>query len=297
MIPFLQQNDKVVLIAPAGAVNSEKLLPAIHLLNNWGLKVNEGTYLHESHGQFAGTDQQRLHDLQNALDNTEIKAVFCVRGGYGISRIIDHIDFTQFSTSPKWLVGFSDITHLHLKLQQLGFESVHAIMPIFFGAKGAKKACLKLKYLLFGKIPEYHISSHADNQIGKITAKLIGGNLSILIDSLSTNNQPDYKGAILLIEEVGEYHYELDRMMTHLKRVGVLSAISGLIVGKMTRMKKHRQNFGANIHEIILQAVSPNKYPVLFDFPVGHQLHNMPLVMGRNCTLHINGQKSIVTFE
>lgn len=304
--PFLKQNDQVALIATAKSIDQQAMQPFCTMVEGWRLQLVEGKNLFNVHHQFAGTDQERAYDLQQALDNKNIKAVFCARGGYGTSRIIDLIDFTQFKSNPKWVVGFSDITLLHCHINRLGYQSLHASMPILFGKPGYSLSERFIEETLFGKPISLTLPVHPLNRIGHTQGILVGGNLTLLHTIIQTASEQDFNNKILFIEDVGEYLYHLDRMMVHLKRMGAFRNLKGLIVGHFTDMKDNDTPFGKNVSEIIYEAVQDYNFPVAFGFPTGHEPSNLPLICGAAVQLKVtekeilfshvpNNQNSLLT--
>ena len=299
---YLHKGDLVSLVATAKSFDKTLIASARKTLESWGLRVIEGKNLYAVQNQFAGSDAQRTEDLQSALDNENIKAIFCVRGGYGTSRIIDEIDFSLFLLNPKWVIGFSDITVLHGHLDRLGIESMHAIMPVQFARQEYKVSLEELKKSVFGKPVGYTFPSDKINRSGIIEAEVTGGNLTILHTTLLTKSFPNLKNKILFIEDVGENLYHIDRMMVHFKRVGILKELAGLVVGHFTDMKDGEISFGKNANEIIADSVANYSYPVCYNFPSGHESPNMPLIFGRkarlivdikNSSLHFSGYNSV----
>lgn len=288
--PFLQPGDKIGIVAPASAVRYEDLLPGISLFRDeWKLKVVEGKTLKSSYNQFSATDEERLADLQAMLDDPSIKAIIAARGGYGCSRIIDRLDFTDFIKSPKWIVGFSDLTVILSQLYQLGYASVHAPMAKSIMQDGAEKAAESLRSILFGELPGYSVEANPLNRTGSAVAEIVGGNLCILAHQIGSNTQIDTEGKILFIEDLNEYLYNLDRMMIQMKRAGKLSHLAGLIVGQFTDMKDNSNpSFGKTAYEIIHEHVAEFDYPVSFNFPVGHVADNRAIAVGMNAYLDVN---------
>lgn len=285
--PFLKKNDRVAIVATAKNFDKEELAAAIQSFKSWGLEVVEGKWLYEKYHQFAGSDSARKEDLQWALDDSTIQAVFCARGGYGTAKIIDTIDFKKMLKHPKWVVGFSDVTVLHAQLQVNKIQSIHGVMPILFGQKGYKLSIEKLRDVLFGKKSSYEIVSNKLNREGEATGKLIGGNLSIICSLIGTSSEVNTKGKILLLEDVGENLYRIDRMVVQLKRAGKLKVLAGLVVGHFTAIEDNKINFGKTAYEIIADAVKEYNYPVCFGFPAGHEADNLPLVLGAEQTLTV----------
>lgn len=293
---FLQKKDKILMVAPANAVRLEEILPAIAIFESWELEVELAHHLLNVHHTFAGTDEQRLEDLQNALDNTEIKAIICARGGYGTGRIIDKLDFTVFLKYPKWLVGFSDITILHTHLHQLSIASIHGSMPLLF-PKQTPQAIQSLKDVLFGKKILIKVEKHEFNQIGIKKGILIGGNLSLLVNSLGTKSEIMTENKILFIEDVNEYIYHLDRMMVQLYRANKLKNLAGLVIGQFSEIKDNIKGFGASLEQTIVEWTKEYTYPIAFNFPIGHQENNISVICGKVMTLEVNENESILGDE
>ncbi len=296
-LTFLAKGDLIGVTAPAGKIKTESLTVAVSVLASWGLGIELGKHIFsEAHGYFSGTDQERLQDFQNMLDDPEIKAIICARGGYGTTKFIDRLDFTNFLKFPKWIVGFSDITALHLKLHCLGFESIHSVMPIQFSKPEHKESVESVRRILFGETVYLEAKASESNRLGTATGQVVGGNLTLLADSLGTANDIDSKGKILIIEEVGEYKYKLDRMFTHLKRANKLSQLAGLIIGHMTDINDAEGSFGQTVEEIVLDKVKEFNYPVAFNFPIGHEAPNLAWRHGATGTLNVSNEISQLTF-
>lgn len=283
----LQPNDKIAIISTARSIDIEKLNYAISVFNSWGLEVLESPNLRAVHHQFCGTDQQRTDDLQWALDNNEIKAIICFRGGYGTVRILDNIDYSNFIQNPKWIAGYSDVTALHNKISQFGIPSLHSTMPVNF-KENSEAALASLKNALFGIEYSFECDYNTNNKLGTAKGKLIGGNLSMLYSLSGTKFDIDTEGKILFIEDLDEYLYHIDRIMWNLKLSGKLEILAGLIVGGMTDIHDNDTPFGSNVIEIILEAVKDYNFPVCFDFPAGHIDDNRTLILGKEHTLDVN---------
>jgi muramoyltetrapeptide carboxypeptidase len=291
----LKPGDTIGIVATARRVTEENILPAVRQITQWGLKVKLSPYLYSnSHSYLAGTDKERSAAIQQFLDDPELAAIICARGGYGTTRIIDDIDFKEFKKHPKWIVGFSDITALHLMLSSLGFESIHGTMPILFSRDDSSDSVRQLHQALFGEPLEINAPPHSNNRNGIGQGKLVGGNLSLLIDSLGTRHQPETRGGILILEEVDEYLYKIDRMMVQLKRAGILSGLAGLIGGHFTDIKDTELNFGESVEEIIRQHTKEYSYPVAFQFPTGHENPNFSWIEGREALLEVSPSGSIL---
>jgi muramoyltetrapeptide carboxypeptidase len=282
----LKIGDKIGIVSTARKITLEELSPAIKLLENWGFEVVFGANLFEENNQFSGTIGQRTADLQSMIDNDAIKAILCARGGYGTVQIIDKIDFSSLKKTPKWIIGYSDVTVLHSHLNNLGIASLHATMPINF-ANNSNESLQSLKNSLFGKSNRIERKSHAFNRLGQVDAEIVGGNLSILYSLLGSNSDIDTEGKILFIEDLDEYLYHIDRMMMNLKRNGKLAKLKALIVGGMNGMNDNEIPFGKSIEEIILEHTKEYDYPICFGFPAGHINDNRCIKLGVKSVLKI----------
>lgn len=295
---YLKPNDKVAIVSTARKVNLDEIQFSINLLKSWGLEVIVGQSISKHFYQYAGTDLDRLTDFQNMLDNPEIKAIFCARGGYGTVRIIDDIDFTKFMHSPKWIIGYSDVSILHAHINTyLHVQTMHASMPINFETND-KQSLDSLKNALFGKPIHYIEASNKHNIFGNVSGEIVGGNLSILYSILGTKSGFNADNKILFIEDIDEMLYHLDRMMLALKRANKLNKLKALIVGGMTEMRdnttafgfKTDNPFGKTAQEIILEHTAEYGYPICFDFPSGHMTKNLVIIFGQNMQLQIDAQ-------
>jgi muramoyltetrapeptide carboxypeptidase len=287
---YLKPGDKIAIVSPAGKIAKEKINPAIRTLESWGLKVVSGEYLSGEHYQYSGTDDERALDFQQMLNDDSIKAVLCARGGYGSNRIIDKLDFSKFIKSPKWIIGFSDITvfhsHIHSNFQ---IETIHGTMAAgLMDSKKSNPTTESLRKALFGEKLDYQFESHHLNRKGNAEGMLTGGNLAILCSLIGTQSDIKTDEKILFIEEVGEYLYRCDRMLWQLKSAGKLKNLAGLIVGGLTEMKDNESPFGKTAHEIVSDCVQEYDYPLCFDFPAGHQDDNRALIFGEKVRLGIN---------
>jgi len=306
--PYLKKGDTIMILSPAGRLRDRQGVEAgTELANHWGLVVFYGNHLLSQKGSFAGTDQERLEDLQKALDDPSIKAIWAARGGYGTVRIVDDLDFSRFRQNPKWIVGFSDITILHNKLNQLGYQSIHAQMPVTLELENPeqRKSIRSLHRALFGKKLEYKISANDsnndDNQEGGRKGvgrgQLVGGNLSIVYSMLGSDTNLKMKGKVLFLEEVGERLYHIDRMMISLKRAGYFERCNGLIIGDF-KLKENKGNpFGKTLQEIVLEATEGTDFPIVFDFPAGHLNDNRALILGSEVELSVGKKKSKIVFR
>jgi muramoyltetrapeptide carboxypeptidase len=288
--PILEKGDAVGIVAPARKVSREEIAASIAMFESWGLKVMLGKNLFGEYNQFSGTDSERAADFQSIIENPQVKAIVCARGGYGSVRILNDIDLRQLQREPKWVVGYSDITVFHGILNSwYMMESVHGIMPINFPVDGKPNISTEsLRMVLFGETPVYTTPAHPFNRFGSARGSLIGGNLSILYSLSGSNADYIAEGKILLIEDLDEYLYHIDRMMMNLKRSGKLKGLAGLIVGGMIGMNDNAIPYGKTALEIIRETVADYHYPVCFGFPAGHQKENIALIMGRMATLKVD---------
>lgn len=285
--PFLKKNDTVALVAPAKAINNDLIQHASDLLKERGYRVHLGKNSGGSHGYFSGTPDARLSDFQEALDNKEIRAIWCLRGGYGSLHIIDKLDWSAFSQQSKWIIGFSDITVFHHKVHQLGISSIHATMPLDLG-HNTSEAIDSLFDTLEGRWKEVKLEGVAENIPGEAKGELIGGNLSVLYGLLGTDDRISYQNKILFIEDVGEAIYAIDRMFYALKKSGVLDDIKGLIVGGMTSMKDSEPPFGQTLNELIRGHLLNRQIPLAFNYPGGHLSDNRALVFGATTQMKVS---------
>lgn len=293
--PFLKPGDTIGIAAPGRKVSFQNIEAAITAFQYWGLKVKLADNLFsENHSYLAGTDAERMSDFQQLINDPAINAIVCARGGYGSSRFIDQIDFSPLQKNPKWFVGFSDVTAFHLKLFQLGIQSIHGTMPILFSKPESDKSIQGLFEVLFGQKNNIEFPVSPENKPGKATGQVIGGNLSLIIDSLATSSEPDTTQKILVIEEVDEYRYKIDRMLNHLKRSGKLESLSGLIIGHFTDILDTELSFGETPEEIILHHVREYSYPVAFRFPSGHENPNLSWQHGGEATLVVEKERSLL---
>ena len=294
--PFLNLSDQIRILSPSGVIDSKCIDDSINILTDWGLKVTEGKHARSEYGRFAGTPAERAEDLQQALDDPSVKAILCSRGGYGLAQIIDKLDFTGFVKSPKWVIGFSDISILHNAISNLGIASIHGIMGMHLSALPVdSEQTQSIKNILFGKLPSYNLSNETNNRTGQATGKLIGGNLAVLMGLRGSRFDMKPKDAILFIEDIGEKPYQIDRMIQGLRLGGVLAQLSGLIVGQFSECDEDPLMM-QSIQEIILNAVKEYDYPVCFNFPAGHVEYNLPLVLGTKVQLFITKERTEVRY-
>jgi muramoyltetrapeptide carboxypeptidase len=279
--PYLKKADTIGITCPAGYMAAEKAQTCISTLQKWGYNVMVGKTLgSKSSNYFSGTDEDRRNELQAMLDDEGINAILFGRGGYGVGRLIDQLDFTKFKKNPKWLIGFSDITVLHNHLHnKIKIASLHAPMAAAFN-DGENEFILSLKNALVGKKAKYKIAAHQLNKIGKASGELVGGNLTLLANCIGTPSDINTKNKILFIEDIGEQIYAVDRMLYQLKRSGKLANLAGLIIGGFTDIKDTDRPFGKTVYEAIADVINDYSYPVCFNFPVSHNKENYALKVG-----------------
>jgi muramoyltetrapeptide carboxypeptidase len=291
---YLKKGDHIRILCTARSADEHQLQPAQKLLKSWGLQVSFGKTIGKKEHQFGGTKEERLADFQQAIDDPEIKAIWIARGGYGTVQLIDAMDFSAFAKAePTTIIGYSDVTLLHGKLQSLGFSSVHSFMPLEL--KDKPDAGLEsLRRTLFGESQILPIKNTFSLTSQVITAPIVGGNLSILYSLLGSDSFPKTEGHILFIEEIDEYLYHIERMMYSLKRAGKLKGLKALLVGGMTDMNDHEIAFGKNAEEIILSLTAGYDYPVIFNFPAGHIKDHRTLQLGKE--IHLEITPKIINF-
>jgi muramoyltetrapeptide carboxypeptidase len=291
--PYLKKGDTIGIVCPSGTLTAKKAATCISTLEAWGYKVKIGKTLGTQHHYFSATDEARAADMQDMLDDKKVQAVLCGRGGYGMSRIIDLLDFKKFTKHPKWVIGFSDITLLHNhSTEVLKTASLHAPMAAAFNnGQSNNEWVLSLKNALQGKKANYKAAPHALNRIGKTKGKLVGGNLTLVAHAIGSVSSLKTKNTILFLEDIGEYKYNIDRMMLQLKRSGMLKNLAGLVVGGFTQTKDSDPAFGATVYEIIEAAVAEYNYPVCYDFPVSHDKENYAIKHGMEYALEVTAKK------
>ena len=281
--PYLKKGDIIAITCPAGFMQKEKAQVCIETLQQWGLQVMVGKTLgSDSPNYFSGTDEERLYELQATLNDKNINAILCGRGGYGVGRIVDQLDFRLFKKNPKWIIGFSDITVLHSHIyRNCKIATLHAPMAAAFNEDGStNKYILSLQKALFGKKANYKTAVHAFNQQGQAEGELVGGNLTLLANLVGTKSDINTRKKILFLEDVGEFIYGVDRLLYQLKRSGKLAHLAGLIIGGFTDTKDTDRPFGKTVYEVIKDILKDYDYPVCFDFPVSHNNENYALKVG-----------------
>ena len=288
----LSKGSKIAIVATARFVTEKDVECSLHCLEEMGFVPVYDDRLFATCDQFAGDDDFRAATLQSYLDDSEIEAILCARGGYGTVRIIDKINFDKFLLNPKWIIGYSDVTVLHAKLQSMNCESLHATMPINFSDNTETSLKSFYEALTKGNIT-YEIENTPINIYGEAESELVGGNISVLYSLLGSSSFPNTDGKILFLEDLDEYLYHIDRMMNAFKRAGKLDNIKGLIVGALTKMHDNNIPFGKDAEHIIFEYVKDKGIPVCFNFPAGHINDNRALIFGRKTILKV-GMKTIV---
>jgi len=286
--PYLQPGDEVAILSPASFPATENWKKGVEVLESWGLRVRNAPHYLARHFGLAGTDAERLADLQQMLNDPSIKAIFPIRGGYGSSRLLDSLDFTGFKSNPKWIVGFSDITALLCEVDRLGYASIHGPMPHNFCQKGGESALQYLHTVLFEGVVSISAPAHPLNRLGEASAEIIGGNLSLLCHLIGSPTFSQTAGKILFLEEVGERLYHVDRMLLQLKRAGLFHDLAGLIVGGFTDCNEASLTIGKTAFELVAEHTEGTSFPIAFDFPAGHIPNNQPLLFGKKTKLLVD---------
>ena len=290
--PTLKKGDTIAIVAPAGFLKEKDAIDeGIELMKEWGLHVVLGKHVYDQHNHFAGTDKNRAKDMQWAMDDPKIKAIWCARGGYGTVRIMEYLDFSKFKQRPKWLIGYSDISVLHNALYTMGIESIHGFMATSTSSFKDSKAEKSMKKALFGKKITYKVTSSTYNNMGVTSGRLIGGNLSLIASLLGTPYAINPENSILFIEDIGEHLYRIDRMMMSLKLNGFFENCKGIIIGGITNVPENDPPFGLSLEELVRDVVDDPNMPILFDFPSGHFANNKSLPFGRLVQLEIDDKK------
>lgn len=277
----LHPGDLIGMVCPAGMIPLEKVQKCVETLTSWGYQVKLGKTVGSKYFTYSGTDAERASDLQEMMDDKNVKAILCARGGYGLSRIINNLDFSSMQIHPKWIIGFSDITVLHAALHKKGIMSVHGPMAAAFNKGEAGEPYIQaLRSILEGQKTSFQSTTHAFNKIGTVKAPIVGGNLCLITHLVGSENCFDTHGKILFLEDVGEFHYNLDRMVIQMKNAGIFNGLAGLVLGGFSEMRDAPTDIGANAFEIIQSHIREFHYPVCYDFPISHDLANYPIKEG-----------------
>ena len=301
--PYLKKGDTIGITCPSGFISLEDVQPAVNKMKEWGFEIKIGRTVGAKDFSFAGTDEERIKDLQKMIDDDSINAIMLGRGGYGAVRIIDNIDFNKFAVKPKWIIGFSDATVFHSHLNKnFGIASIHSKMCNSFPADWSKAEPSQIETIdsirrcLVGEKMQYSSPPNEKNRTGIGEGILVGGNLSILQNLAGTKSDIETKNKILFVEDTGEYLYSIDRMFWNLKRSGKLDKLKGLIIGGMkTKPDDAGEEFGRTVYDIVTEVVKEFSYPVCFDFPVGHQKNNYALKCGVKHRLEVSLDGVILT--
>jgi muramoyltetrapeptide carboxypeptidase len=301
--PYLKKGDRIGITCPAGFILPEDIVSAVEKLQEWGFEVVLGNTIGKRDFTFGGTDEERKNDLQQMLDDKKLKAILCARGGYGAVRIVDDLNFKKFVAAPKWVIGFSDITILHNHINRnYGIATLHSKMCNSFPSDWTKAEPIQIETIesirkcLVGEKMQYEALPNNNNKLGKATGILVGGNLKTIESLAGSKSDLNTAGKILFVEDTGEYLYSIDRMFWNLKRSGKLDKLAGLIIGgfKIKKEDTEAEAFGKTVEEIVMQKVMEFKYPVCFDFPVGHQKNNYALKCGVRHQLIIASTNSLL---
>lgn len=303
--PYLKPGDCISITCPAGYISADAIRPAVELMESWGFRVEIGKTVNKRHFTLGGTDEERTADLQYMLDAPHIKAIMCARGGYGVVRIIDQLNFDGLMHYPKWVIGFSDITVLHNHIHSnCDLATIHSKMCNSFPADWSLAepvqvdTILSIKQALMGESMIYKTPASSFNRLGTVTAPLIGGNLTLLANLTGSKSDINTKGKILFIEDTGEYLYNIDRMMYNLLRSKKLEGLAGLIVGGFKlKPDDADEEFGGTLQSVVMEKVKNFDFPVCFDFPVGHQKNNFALKCGVVHTLQVSENGAILKSE
>jgi muramoyltetrapeptide carboxypeptidase len=299
--PYLKAGDTVAIVAPSGVLinRTSEITQAQNLLESWGLNAVVGKNVFNQAYHFAGSDEERREDFQNAMDDPKISAIWCARGGYGAVRILDKLDYTNFKKYPKWIIGYSDITALHNQVNIKGFESIHAMMctSLQDDNETIRETISTFKDAVFGNPLAYTLTGSENNRTGSASGQLVGGNLTILLTMLGSETSINTSGNILFIEEIGEYEYHIDRMLQSLKRAGYFDNCKGVIVGDITKVRKNTTPWGVSVEQLIVDALSEYNFPIAFNMPAGHEKDNRAMIFGRTVQLKVDKNQSTIVFE
>ncbi|MDP9957623.1 muramoyltetrapeptide carboxypeptidase [Epilithonimonas hungarica] len=303
--PF-KKGDKIAIISPAGSVEIPQLDKTLELIKSKGYEpiLGENLYTKYQNGySYAGTEEQRINDINWALNDPDISAIWASRGGYGCQHLVQHLDLKGFKKNPKWYIGYSDNTVIQSYLLKKGFASIHG-QTIKTSSFGVTEESYELIFdILKGKKLNYKIDSNPNNRVGETSGILIGGNLALVYALLGTQYSFDFADKILFIEDIGENFYALDRMIMSLELAGIFKKIKGLIVGGMTNMGKENENkeyeesFDSFTYQLIADRVSKYDFPTVFTFPNGHIFDNRPLIIGSEINLKVGKKVSVEFYQ
>ena len=294
---YLKAGDKVALISPSYFTPMENVEKTAEILRGWGLEPVIGPNVGKvMDGKYAGSVAERISDIRWALNDPSIKAIICNRGGYGTIQLIDQLTLAELKASPKWMVGFSDISTIHGLLNRAGVMSIHGTMSSFLAKGGTDKTSTLMRDLLLGNVPRYELPAHKQNIVGKASGVLVGGNLCTFAPNLGSQADAT-KGndLILFVEEIEESMHNIDRQMRILQMNGVLNRCKGIILGEFTDCGTEftYENVEAMLHELL----KDYHIPVLCGFPGGHGDVNLPLVMGAPVTIDVRNDGATLQFD
>ena len=298
--PYLKPGDTIGITSPAGYITLEEIKPAMLVMEAWGYKLKIGAAIGKRDFTRGGTETERATDLQQMLDDPSVKAIMCARGGYGCIGIVDKLGWTKFKARPKWIIGFSDITILHSHIHRnCQVASIHSKMCNSFPDDWNKAEAIQvltidsIRDALKGKKMKYDVVPNTQNKMGFAEGILVGGNLKTIETLSGTSSDISTKDKILFVEDTFEYLYSIDRMFWNLKRTGKLKNLKGLVLGGFNaKPDDPGEEFGRTLQEIVIEKVKEYKYPVCFDFPVGHQRANFALKCGVRHQLNVDSTKT-----
>src|SRR5690554_3580692 len=297
MLPeLLKKGDTIAVLAPAKGIEDEYIAFAVKTIENKGFKALVSKNCLGQHNYFSGTIKERIDDLQWAIDNDNVKAILCARGGYGCIQLLDRINWAAFLEGPKWIIGFSDVTVFHQHLAKIGSASLHATMPLNFKTNSPAAIESLFDCLKTGKI-QYDWETKHHNSVGVINGEVVGGNLAVLCGLIGTKHMPDYQNKLLFLEDVGEHLYAVDRYFYQLSKSGVFDQIRGLIVGDFSGMKDTNPPYGSDLQSIIKSHFTYQSIPIAFDFPAGHLDDNRALILGKNAKFNVRENSAELIYD
>ncbi len=295
--PYLKKGSIIAVVATARTANEQQIEQSKIILEKQGFHVVISSNVSHVHHRFAGEDEERIRCFQSLLDDETIDAIWLARGGYGTVRILDSIDWTKFLKYPKWLIGFSDFTAVHLKLQQLKVASIHACTFTQVQRFGvANENIITVLEILLNQKSNYTFAGSLENKPGTSEGNLVGGNLSLICNSMGTATQLKTDDCILMLEDCDEYLYHYDRMFSQLHRAGLLQNLKGLIIGKSTiKPEPEELYFGFSLEEIVLHYCESFTYPICFNAPMGHTDKNYAFALNTNHVLAVEKNEVTIT--
>lgn len=292
--PYLHRGDTVAVCNASNRAFPEKIEPGIKVLESWGLTVVRSSNLYAADGRYGGTEEQRASELQRMMDNPSIKAIFMARGGYGASQLLDQLSLNRMRRHPKWVIGFSDATAIHIALNNAGIESIHGPMMSTLGHQEESGEALHAALFNEG-YDKITIETNTNCVKGKAHGRLVGGNLSLIYSEQGTPYELNMDNAILFIEETDEYSYSIDRMLTNLRLSGKLQRLRGIVIGEFVRTKQEAGDPTAR--EVLTSRLCGLGIPVMYGAPCGHVRKNLPLFLGSEVTLEVNDNEARLQFH